>query len=103
MLGLIDRVDVYTGARFTTLARGGLRCRVAHVNVRPAATGMDRAELAALRNLIWEPGYAMPEGAQVRTADGVRWNIIAGTLKALRGPTGAVTYRQCDIKRAVNG
>ena len=106
MIGLIDRADVYTehpttGA-YTVLAKAGLRCRMAHVNVRFVTGSADRAEIAALRNLIWEPGYDLPAYAQIEVG-GDRWNPVAGTLKALRGPTGAVVYRQCDVKRADNG
>ena len=102
MIGLDMVGDVYTetpatGA-YTTVERSGLRCRLAHVNQQPAATGADRAELAAIRNLLWEPGYEMPETAQVDVA-GVRWNVVPGTFGAYRGPTGAVVYRRCDLVR----
>jgi hypothetical protein len=101
MLGLDQTATVYTegaGGNHTTVARSGLRCRLAHVNRQPAATSAERAELAALRNMLWEPGYVLPETAQVEV-DGVRWNPIPGTFGALRGPSSAVVYRRCDLIR----
>lgn len=105
MIGLNQRAVVYlpdavTG-RFTTVGHADLPCRLAHIGRQPAATGAERVELAALRNLIWSPEYDMPEGAQV-LVDGARYNVVAGTVGALRGPTGAVLYRRCDATRAVN-
>jgi hypothetical protein len=79
--------------------RTGLRCRLAHVQIQPARTAPDRAELAAMRTLIWEPGYVLPETAQVEV-EGIRWNPVAGTFGAMRGPTGAVAYRRADVRRA---
>ena len=87
---------------FTTVARADLRCRRAHVNAQPATSGAERADLAAIRDLIWEPDYLMPEHCRI-VMDGVAWNPVSGTFRALRGPSGAVTYRQCDIVRAVDG
>jgi len=106
VIGLIDTADVYiqnASGVYATLAQAGLRCRLAHVNTQAASSGVERAELAALRNLIWDPGYVMPEAAQLVAGDGGRWNVQAGTLKALRGPSGTITYRQCDVVRAADG
>jgi hypothetical protein len=101
ILGLNATAAVYgrdaVTSRFTTVLRTGLRCRLAHVP-RGGQTGPDRAELAALRVLLWEPGYVMPETAQIEV-DGVRWQPVAGTFGALKGPIGAVTYRQADVRR----
>ena len=106
MLALIDKATIYTRAalrgRFTVVARSGLRCRLAHVNQRPAATGAERAELAAMRNLIFEPGFHMPEQCQI-DINGVKWNPRAGTFGAFSGPTGAILYRKVDVVRATDG
>lgn len=101
--GMIDTATVYTehastGA-YTVVARANLRCRLAHVSRQPAATATDRAELGAMRRLLWEAGYAMPEHARVEIG-GVRWSIVAGTLAAYRGPAGTVTHRSADVVRA---
>lgn len=105
MIGMKDVAVVYTrnagtGA-FTTVAQADLRCRLAHVNSRQATSSDQRAELEALRNLIWEDTtYVMPEGCQVEVnADGVRWNPIRGTFGAPCGPSGAIAYRRCDVVR----
>jgi hypothetical protein len=63
-------------------------------------TVAERAELLALRQLLWEPSYVMPETVQVEVnGDGLRWNVVHGTLGALRGPSGAVMYRRADVVR----
>lgn len=102
MLGLDQVAVVYTVTAatglYTTVATTGLRCRLAHIDNRPAATAPDRAELAAIRNMLWEPSYVMPEQAQVEVA-GIRWNPVPGTFGAFRGPSGAVVYRRCDLVR----
>lgn len=101
MIGLNATATVYgrttaTGT-FTTVLKSGLRCRLAHIP-RGDQTAPDRAELAALRVLLWEPAYVLPETAQIEV-DGVRWQPVAGTFGALKGPSGAVTYRQADVRR----
>lgn len=100
MWGLDQAATVYgetdpTGA-FTTVLRTGLACRLAHV--RGGASQNERAELAAVRNMIWDPSYVLPETAQVEV-DGVRWNPVAGTFAAYRGPSSQVLYRRCDLVR----
>jgi hypothetical protein len=106
VIGLIDVMTVYTQdavtGRYTVVDETAVPCRLAHFRSQPGASGVERAELAATRNLIWTPGYVMPEGAQIDVG-GVRWNTVVGTYKAMRGPSGAVTYRQCDALRAIDG
>jgi hypothetical protein len=104
VLGLIQTATVYTEnpttGIFDVVAKTGLPCRLAHIDRQPAATAPDRAEFAAMRNMLWEPGYVLPETAQV-DVEGVRWNPVAGTFGAMKGPSGAVTYRRCDVRRAL--
>lgn len=105
MLGLIDTATIYTedaNGVFTVVATEGLRCRRAHVNAQPASSGAERADLAAIRDFIWSPDYLMPEHCQIEM-DGIRWNVVGGTFKALRGPSGNIVYRQCDVTRAIDG
>lgn len=103
MIGLDQTMDTYTAdpttGQYTVLAQAGVRCRLMHVNRQPAATAADRAELGALRDLIWEPSYVLPETAQVEV-ESVRWNPVAGTFGAYRGPSGALVYRRADAMRA---
>lgn len=104
MIGLIQVATVFTenpttGA-FDVVAKSDLKCRLAHIDGQPAATAPDRAEFAAMRNMLWEPEYVLPETAQV-LVDGVRWNPVAGTFGAMKGPSGAVVYRRADVRRAI--
>jgi hypothetical protein len=101
MIGLDQTAAVYqrgtTGA-FDTLVYAGVRCRLAHV--RGGNSAPERAELLALRQLLWEPGYVMPEHQIQVEVGGLRWNPTPGTYGALRGPSGTVVYRRCDVTRA---
>jgi hypothetical protein len=104
MVGLDQTMAVYTAdastGAYTVLAASGVPCRLAHVH-RGTATGPERAELAALRNLLWEPDTILSEHSQVEVdGDGVRYNVVAGTLEAYRGPSGELVYRRCDVIRA---
>ena len=54
----------------------------------------------AHRRLLWQEDYTMPETAQVEV-DGKRWNVLAGTFGKLRGPSGAVVYRRCEVVSAL--
>lgn len=102
ILGLIDTATVYTegsSGTFDTSVKTGLHCRLAHISGR-GGNVQDRAELLALRQLLWEPSYVMAETVQIEVnGDGVRWNAVHGTFGALRGPSGAVMYRRADLVR----
>jgi hypothetical protein len=102
VIGLDQRSTVYSENAATglydTVAKADLKCRLAHVNTRPAASGNERAELAAIRNMLFDPSYVMTENVQV-LVDGVRWQPVPGTFGALRGPSGRVVYRRCDVVR----
>lgn len=101
MIGLIDSATIYTpdpttGA-YSVVAMTGLACRLA-LATTPVAPDPDRAEVNQTRRLLWGPSYLLPETAQVEVA-GERWNVRPGTLDAVRGPSGAVAYRRCDVVR----
>lgn len=89
-----------TGAHDVALVTG-LRCRLAHVSLQPASSGFQRAELAAIRELYWEPSYVMPETA-VLEVNGARWNVRAGTFGAFKDEAGVVQYRHCDVERGAD-
>ncbi len=102
MIGLDRRATVHaedpaTGLH-TTVLFSDVRVRMGHVNVRPAGTGNDRAELAALRRVLVEPSVVIPETARL-AVDGVAWAPVAGTFGAYRSPGGAVVYRAFDAVR----
>lgn len=94
----LDQVGtVYDDADdYSTVVRSGLDCRLVHVD-RASASAGDRAELMAIRELMWDPGYVMPEGAQV-AIDAVRWQTVRGTFGAPRR-RGVVAYRICQVER----
>jgi hypothetical protein len=103
MVGLDQRADVYTpdpttGA-YTVLARAGLACRLALASV-PQEPVEERAERDARRLLLWEPGYALAETAQIALG-GERWNPRPGTFAVARGPGGGAIYRRCEVVRVV--
>lgn len=86
-----DDVDDYS-----TVVKNALACRLVHLD-RAAATAGERAELMSLRDLMWDPSYVMPEGAQV-AIDGVRWQTVRGTFGAPRR-RGTAAYRICQVER----
>lgn len=102
MIGLDQRANVFTPAtvsgRYTVLAKANLACRLLHVNRVPAATASDRDELAARRDLIFDPDYLMPEKCQL-DVDGIRWTPQAGTFGAFRDWNGDVIYRRANLIR----
>lgn len=112
MIGLDQKATIYgragSSGPYTTVLRANLACRLAHLNRQPAATGQQRTELAGIRVFLWDPEYALPEYSQIEVAgvtgpDGVtpaRWNVRAGTIATLRGPSGQASYRQADVVRA---
>lgn len=101
--GALDQIaTVYTEnastGRYTDLANSGLACRLMHLNLQPAATSSDRAEFAAMRDMMFDPDYAMPEQCQVEV-DGVRWQPRPGTFGAFRDWNGDLVYRRATVLR----
>ena len=105
MFGLDQTADVYipngTDGDFTTLARSDLVCRLAFIQQGGTDIGGEREDLGQRRRLLWTEVYTMPETAQIEV-DGERFNVIAGTFGAIRGPSGAVDYRRCEVVSAVS-
>jgi hypothetical protein len=110
---LRERVTAYTGTTYTTVATDALgpladvSCYLVPINRQAAATGDDRAELASIRDLWFDPDRTIPEGARVVVAghlapDGspARWNTRRGTFIVERAPDGTALYKQCDVTRA---
>ncbi len=107
-IGLRQTMDVYTrgsGGAFDVLDQAAVRCQFWHVSVKPAATSEDRSELAALRNLHYDPSYTLPDRCQIEVEeDGVtrRYNPRFGTEGDIR-PFAAVIQRRIDVVRAEEG
>jgi hypothetical protein len=106
MWGLDQSADVYiedtVSGRYTALAKTRLACRLVHMPLRHVSTGADRAELAGMRNLIFDPSYVMPEQCQV-LIDDTYWQPRPGTFGAYRDWTSNVAYRRCDVMRQQTG
>ena len=102
MPGLDQSGTVYTPngttGDYTVVAKSGLACRLAHSAIS-GDMGPGRSDQASARRLLWGADYVMPEVAQV-LVDGQRWNIVAGTLAAVRGPSGQVEYRRAEVTQA---
>jgi hypothetical protein len=105
-VGFDQSADVYTAnvttGRFNVLQKAGLRCRLLHVNIHPAATSSDRAELAAIRDMIWDPLYSMPEQCQV-VVGSTYWQPVAGTFGAFRDWDSVLVYRRAQVVRQQSG
>lgn len=81
---------------YSTQVQANLACRLVHVN-RAVATAGERAELMSIRELMWDPAYVMPEGAQVQIGE-IRWQTVRGTFGSPRR-RGVVAYRICQVER----
>lgn len=85
----------------------GLACRLDTVNMQPAATSANRADLAALRTFSWDVAYDMPAtGVQIEVTSpahyaGQRWNPQSGTQKPAIPPgfDGPI-YLEMDVRKA---
>ncbi len=112
-VGLDTRMDVYTrgsGGAFDVLDKADIPCRFFHIRSLPSATGEERSELAAIRNLHYSPvvdgeSYTLPDRCQIEVVeDGVtrRYNPKFGTEGDIR-PFAAVIQRRIDVVRAEEG
>jgi len=103
MYGLDQTADVYTpngtDGDFTVLAKSGLVCRLAYIQAGAVDVGDEREDIGSRRRLLWAEVYTMPETAQIEV-DSERWNVLAGTVGAVRGPDSSVVYRRCDVEAA---
>jgi hypothetical protein len=103
MYGLDQTANVYTphptSGDFTVLARASLACRLAYIEQGGSTIGGERENIGSRRRLLWEESYTMPETAQIEV-EGERWNVLAGTFGAPRGPSSQVVYRRCEVVSA---
>ena len=85
----------------------GLACRLDTVNIQPAATSANRADLAAMRTFMWDVDYALPEtGVQIEVTSpahyaGQRWNPVSGTRRPSIPPgfDGPIAI-EIDVRKA---
>lgn len=89
---LPDRGVVYTAdpvtSLYTVVAVPDLACRVLHI-VSVGQTQGQRAELAMLRRILFDPDYAMPDDVQVEI-NGTRYDPLEATFAHLRAGVGVV-------------
>jgi hypothetical protein len=94
--------SVYTaapvGGAFSVLAKSGLRCQLAHVG-GAATSAPERAELAAVRVLYFDPAYSLPSDHCQVEVRGERWNVVPGTVTDQRDQRDVLCYRKCDLTR----
>lgn len=89
--------DQNTG-RYTTSVNPALACRLMHIPLNRAQRQQERAELAGMRHMLFDPEFVMDEHSQL-DVDGVRWEPLPGSFGAFRDWHGTVIYRQCDVLR----
>lgn len=102
MIGLNRRATVYGegASTYDQVLKADLPCRMSHVDATNSSNQGERAELLSMRRVLWDPDYVMPENAQIEV-DGVRWQLVAGSFAAFRGPSNQITYRAADAVRQV--
>lgn len=104
MFGLDQTATVYTpnetDGDFTTTAKSGLACRLAYIQQGGTDIGGEREDLGSRRRLLWAEDYTMPTTAQI-DVDGDRFNVLPGTYGEIRGVSGAVVYRRCEVVSAL--
>ena len=72
---------------YDTVLASDVRCRVLHVS--GGQTQGQRAEMLALRSILFDPAYAMPDDVHV-AVDGVRYDPVEGTFRHLKDGVGVV-------------
>lgn len=92
---------------YNAVLKSGLACRLDTVNIQPAATSSQRADLAALRVLMYDPTYTLPDqGVQIEVTSpahyaGQRWNPVNGTRRPAIPPgfDGPIAI-EIDVRRS---
>lgn len=90
-----------TDGDYSVLATASLRCQLAHVSSGAARTAPDRAELAALRVLFFDPAYTLPSDHCQVEVRGQRWTVIAGTVTEQRDASDVLVYRRADLMKVL--
>jgi hypothetical protein len=100
MLGLDQLATVYVRGpddTFNVVHRDNLPVRLSSVGEE--GTASERAELAATRNMMYGPGYTLPEESEIEV-ENERWTIVRGTQSRWRGPDGRVYYQRVNLVRS---
>lgn len=89
-----------TDGDYTVIDNDSLPCRLTLVSPEDGKDAQDRAELAAMRRLLWDQDYTMDEKARV-TIEGIDWAVVAGSFAKVTGIGGRPIYRRCELVRAL--
>jgi hypothetical protein len=104
MFGLVHTAVVslpnFIDGDYTLVDNAALPCRLTLVPPEDGKDAHERAELAAMRRLLWGPDYTMPENARVNV-NGYDWLVVAGSFAAVGGVSGAIVYNRCELTRAL--
>ena len=116
MMMLSSRATVYGGASYAAVQNdpitgqplANVACWLKTVRRQPASTGAARRELAALRELWFDPAVTIPEhGVRIEVAGHLapngataRWNPNAGTFQVDQAPDGTAIVKRVDCTRA---
>lgn len=99
-------MDVYADSgpsgRYDVPLVTNVPCQFFHVGRTPPQTGIERAELGALRNLHYSPDVTLTEGCQLEVVEYGelrRYNVVTGTDGVI-APFGVVIQRRCDVVRS---
>jgi len=101
---LDQRATVYTrsgGGTYATVDTTGLRCLLQDAGNGSAATAPDRAALANLAILYWDPSYTMPDHARivVDSRPAQTYQVQAGTITPDTGPGNVTVMMHADCVR----
>lgn len=104
MFGLTMTADVYvpnnTTGTYSAAVALALPCRLTLVSPNDGVSARDRAELSAMRRLLWDSDTVLPEAARV-SVDGVLWSIIPGSMALVTGVGGVPVYRRAEVERVL--
>ncbi|HEY7061732.1 MAG TPA: hypothetical protein VII06_09645 [Chloroflexota bacterium] len=103
VIGFRDTMTTYVvgpSGRFDQVDATNVPCSLIDLGRQPGATAEQRAELGALRGLMWAREYEMPSEYVQIEVDGVRWTPTPGNFHLARFPSGMPLYRYTDVMRA---
>lgn len=99
MLATVSAPDPTTGD-YSVVVNPALACRLTLVSPEDGKDSHDRAELAAMRRLLWGPETALAENVRF-TINGENWSPVAGSFALVTGLGAQPVYRRCELVRAL--
>jgi hypothetical protein len=98
-LALVQAPDPTTGD-YTVVVNSSLSCRLTLVPPEEGKDAHERAELAAMRRLLWGPSDVIAENVRF-TIGGEQWAPVAGSFALVTGIGGQPVYRRAELVRAL--